>query len=269
MNPKSAIVAASIVGPWRNMNMPVDGRAARELLAEGHRAFRRTTDAGAREAEAQRPFAAIVGCSDARVPPEILFQRSPNELFVVRVAGNVLGEDVLGSLDYAIHHLEESLRLVVVLGHSGCGAITAAVDVYLKPINIEENIDSRSVRSLVHRLLLPVHAAAGALAQAFGPGVRERPGYRAALIELGVVTQAALAGFHLQEELDHAGLRHLDVAWGVYDLQSQRVGNPLSVLPPGGDDGQLQPAPRSGADFMPLRSSITTSAWVRDLLDGS
>ena len=248
------------------MHTAADGQAARRLLEEGHRAFRLEADAALREAPAQRPFAAIVGCSDARVPPELLFRRAPNELFVIRVAGNALGEDVLGSLDYAIHHLADSLRLVVVLGHSGCGAITAAVDVYLQPIHIEDNIDSRSVRSLVHRLTLPVHAAAGALAKAFGPGVTSRRGYRNALIEIGVVTQAALAAYHLRGELAGSDVTGIDVAWGVYDLAHQRVGNPLLEIS-GGDDGvRLQAAPSAGADFEPLRRALAESSWVRDLL---
>ena len=249
------------------MNTPVDGRAARRLLEESHRAFVRDTNAGEGEGWAQRPFAAIVGCSDARVPPELLFRRSANELFVIRVAGNALGEDVLGSLDYAVAHLAETLRLVVVLGHSGCGAITAAVDVYLHPIQIEESIDTRSVRSLVHRLLLPVHGAAGALTRAFGPDVTARPGYRRALIELGVVTQAALAAFHLQRELANAP--GLEVAWAVYDVGRRRVGNPLAEGEAGRDQVRLTSAPRSGEDFVLLREAVPASPWVGELLEKS
>ena len=81
----------------------------------------------------QRPFAAVLGCSDARVPIELIFNEGPNDLFVVRVAGNTLGDDVRGSLNYALDHLGESLKLIVVLGHSACGAVTAAVDVFLDP----------------------------------------------------------------------------------------------------------------------------------------
>lgn len=253
----------------------MDAAAARNLLEEGHRTFRRLVAAsgvhqvlGVPEAPTQRPFAALVGCSDARVPPEQLFRRSPNELFVIRAAGTALGEDVLGSLDYALDHLAGSLRLVVVLGHSGCGAISAAVDVYLNPIHIEESIDSRSVRSLVSRLLLPVHAAAGALEFAFGTRVRERPGYRGALIELGVVTQAVLAAFQLQRELVESGATGIEVVWGVYDLAQQRVCNPLDDRGPNDDGVRLSAAPRSREDFVPLRQRLTGSAWVRDLLKG-
>lgn len=73
----------------------------------------------------QNPFAAILTCSDSRVPPEIIFDCGLGDLFVVRVAGNVLDDVVLGSIEYAAEHL--GVGLVMVLGHSHCGAVTAAV----------------------------------------------------------------------------------------------------------------------------------------------
>jgi len=76
-------------------------------------------------ATGQHPFATIVGCSDSRVPPELVFDASFGELFVVRVAGNVLGPSILGSLQYAGAHL--CTPLFVVLGHEGCGAVDAAI----------------------------------------------------------------------------------------------------------------------------------------------
>lgn len=81
----------------------------------------------------QMPFAIVLGCSDARAPIEVLFDRNANDLFVVRVAGNVLGIECLGSVSYAVEHLNEDLQIVLVLGHTGCGAVTAAVDTYLNP----------------------------------------------------------------------------------------------------------------------------------------
>jgi carbonic anhydrase len=74
----------------------------------------------------QHPFATIVGCSDSRVPPELIFDQGFGDLFTVRVAGNVMTTDVVGSLEYAYYHL--GTRLVVIMGHEGCGAVTAAVD---------------------------------------------------------------------------------------------------------------------------------------------
>ena len=74
---------------------------------------------------AQRPYATILGCSDSRVPPELLFDTGLGELFVVRVAGNICDPAVAGSLQYAGSHLQT--RLFMVLGHDGCGAISAAL----------------------------------------------------------------------------------------------------------------------------------------------
>lgn len=76
-------------------------------------------------AKAQRPYATILGCSDSRVPPELLFDTGLGELFVVRVAGNCVSPEVAGSLQYAGRHLETPLT--VVLGHEGCGAISAGM----------------------------------------------------------------------------------------------------------------------------------------------
>lgn len=76
-------------------------------------------------ATAQQPFAAILGCADSRVPPELLFDQGLGDVFVVRVAGNVADDGALASLEYAAEHL--GVRLIVVLGHERCGAVQAAV----------------------------------------------------------------------------------------------------------------------------------------------
>ncbi len=71
----------------------------------------------------QAPFAAVLACADSRVPPEVLFDQGLGDLFVVRVAGNILNDQLLGSLEYAAAHLDTPL--IVVLGHTSCGAIGA------------------------------------------------------------------------------------------------------------------------------------------------
>lgn len=76
--------------------------------------------------ERQRPFAIVLGCSDSRVPAELVFDQGLGELFVVRVAGNIASRSQIGSIEYATQAFGTSL--VVVLGHSGCGAVQAAVD---------------------------------------------------------------------------------------------------------------------------------------------
>ena len=78
-------------------------------------------------AKGQRPYATIVGCSDSRVPPELIFDAGFGELFIVRVAGNVISPEVMGTLQYAAVHLRTPLFMV--LGHEGCGAVGAALAV--------------------------------------------------------------------------------------------------------------------------------------------
>ena len=76
-------------------------------------------------ARGQQPYATILGCSDSRVPPELVFDAGFGELFVIRVAGNVLGPSILGTLQYSALHLKTPL--FVVMGHEGCGAVKAAI----------------------------------------------------------------------------------------------------------------------------------------------
>jgi len=116
-NPTPSWTAAEALARLREGNERfVQGRARfptvqKEVLAE--------------LAKGQQPFATILGCSDSRVPPELVFDASFGELFVIRVAGNVLGPSILGTLQYAGSHLKTPL--FVVLGHEGCGAVEAAI----------------------------------------------------------------------------------------------------------------------------------------------
>lgn len=79
----------------------------------------------AETAQAQHPFALVVGCADSRTAPEIVFDQNIGDLFVVRTAGNLVDDYALGSIEYAVEHL--GVRLIVVLGHERCGAVTAAL----------------------------------------------------------------------------------------------------------------------------------------------
>ena len=84
----------------------------------------------------QKPIAAILTCSDSRVPPEMIFDQGIGCLFVVRVAGNVAQIDEVASVEYAVNHL--GARLVIVLGHTSCGAVTAVVDDAIAAPNLEK-----------------------------------------------------------------------------------------------------------------------------------
>jgi carbonic anhydrase len=93
-------------------------------------------------AKEQRPYATVIGCSDSRVPPELLFDAHFGELFIVRVAGNVISPEVMGSLQYAAVHLRTPL--FVVLGHARCGAVQAA---------LARKFDAKRERSHIEMLL--------------------------------------------------------------------------------------------------------------------
>lgn len=93
--------------------------------------------------QGQKPFATILGCSDSRVPVELVFDQGLGDLFVVRVAGNVIAPDVVGSIEYAVAHL--STPLLVVMGHEGCGAVTAAVQALSGPSE-----EPASIKNLVN-----------------------------------------------------------------------------------------------------------------------
>jgi carbonic anhydrase len=168
----------------------------------------------------QEPFAAVLGCSDARAPVEMIFQQRSNDLFVVRVAGNGVGASSLGSLRYAAAQFPHSLRLLVVLGHSQCGAVTAAVDAYLRPKSYLPLAANQPLRAIVDAILVAVHSASLALEAAHGPAVTTRPGYRAALVETSVALNAALGAYALKQELEGTSLR---VLFGSYDIASRAV----------------------------------------------
>jgi len=89
-------------------------------------------------AKAQQPYATILGCSDSRVPPELIFDANFGELFIVRVAGNVVSPEVMGSLQYAGAHLHTPLFMV--LGHEGCGAVGAALESKLRDVKHHSRI---------------------------------------------------------------------------------------------------------------------------------
>ena len=211
----------------------------------------------------QRPFAAVVGCADARVPIELIFNEGPNDLFVIRVAGNTLGDDVRGSLNYALEHLGASLKLIVVLGHSGCGAVTAAVDVFLDPAGYLSLASKHPVRALVDRLLIVVHTCALRLEQMIGPDVAQHPRYREALIETAVVTNAAFAALSLQREIGSGAADGVQVTYGVYDLSTRTIWAPRCGSR---DVTGLAAAPVEGKDLAEFGKAVVRSQRIAALL---
>jgi carbonic anhydrase len=212
----------------------------------------------------QRPYAAVLGCSDARVPIELIFNEGPNDLFVVRVAGNGLGSEVLGSLKYAVDHLGGSLKLIVVLGHSGCGAVSAAVDAFLDPQTYLAFAAKHALRNILDRLLIVVNSAAMRMAAAFGPEVVHRPGYRKALIEVAVVSNAALAAYTLQQEIAAGDSNALRAAYGVYLLEARQIWAPR---PGSSDCAGLAYPPADFAAFGEFGDAVLRTERIAQLLE--
>jgi carbonic anhydrase len=130
----------------------ISARDALALLRDGNRRFvadvrsRDTLPSRARRIElaaGQEPFAVILGCSDSRVPVEIVFDQGLGDLFVIRVAGNIVAPSLIGSVEFATEQF--GTRLVVVLGHSNCGAVEATLRQLQRP---REN-QSRNLRAIV------------------------------------------------------------------------------------------------------------------------
>ena len=133
----------------------ISASEALELLREGNRRFvGNQSRAGATSHQERRltlvsgqePFAIVLGCSDSRVPAELVFDQGFGDLFVIRVAGNIVAPSQVGSVEFAAERFHT--RLVVVLGHSQCGAITATVEELQRPTAMQ----SRNLRSIVDRV---------------------------------------------------------------------------------------------------------------------
>jgi carbonic anhydrase len=162
--------------------MSVAAREALTRLREGNRRFvadERKLDvrvsATRREAlaEGQQPFAIVLGCSDSRVPAELIFDQGLGDLFVIRVAGNIVAPSQVGSVEFAASRF--GARLVVVLGHTQCGAVQAALEEAASPAPHSTNI--KSIVDRIRPSIETVLAVAGAdhsrvLAQAIRANVR-------------------------------------------------------------------------------------------------
>jgi len=263
---------------------PKTSDEARHLLEQGNLASARTNGFGSlnktshserqdpgvvgrdRSAPVQSPFAALLGCADARVPPEFVFSKGSNELFVVRVAGNVLGQECLGSMRYAVSHFSKTLKLLVVLAHANCGAVTEAVDLYLEPGRYINSATDYSVRSIEDQILVAVRTAALSLEAVYGPKVTKKPCFRAASLEVALVLNAAWSAYCLRQEFI-GKFPLLGVVFGAYDLISGLVRLPLS--PPGQltkkEKGLFVP-PMDATGFRQLALRICKGHLIRSLM---
>ena len=156
----------------------------------------------------QNPIAVIVGCSDSRVPPELLFDQGVGDLFVVRVAGNVIsgaGATIKGSIEYAVAEL--GVSLIMVLGHSGCGAVQSAI----KHIDASDALPG-AINELVRTIKPAVTATKGQAGDPLENAIK-------ANVRIGVERLKSL------EPILAAPVRErkVKVVGGVYDLRTGRV----------------------------------------------
>ena len=198
----------------------------------------------------QYPFAVVFGCSDARVPTEILFGQEFNDIFTIRVAGNLFGPNELGSLMYALNTFvpdsptrPRSLKIVVALGHLGCGAVRATVDAY-QAQNLEGRSDS--IGKLLEQIASPsLGIAAKALEEAMGQGAAMDKKNAATLANVTVYANAAWTAMQIQSVIDELGPGYSDrvaAVYGVFDPNTVRVhayAHDIVSL----DDSQLVPPP--------------------------
>lgn len=159
----------------------------------------------------QRPFAIVLGCSDSRAPAEIVFDQGLGDLFVIRVAGNIVAPSLLGSVEFAAEAF--GTRLVVVMGHSFCGAISATVDAVLQG----HNASSHGITSIIDRIrpsVIPLAETELALDRARLARAAVRANVRASVDSLR-------HGSAMLEEL--AARDGLQVVGAEYDLESGHV----------------------------------------------
>ena len=186
----------------------------------------------------QSPFALILGCSDAREPAEILFGQGFDDLFTVRVAGNVLGDECVGSVIYALDKFAPaskssapgSLKLILVIGHRNCGAVHAAVEAHEgDPSTLLERSGStpHPLAAIVARIAPVVTVSAWAIDGSYGPGASLDKKHTEVLTEIAVYLNAAWAAYELARIVNarFPGKYPAPVAvrFGVFDLSNDLV----------------------------------------------
>ncbi|MGH3518025.1 MAG: carbonic anhydrase [Haloechinothrix sp.] len=160
-----------------------------------------------RLADGQAPFACVLGCADSRVTPELVFDHGLGDLFTVRTAGQVLDESIIGSTEYAVEHL--GVRLIVVLGHERCGAVTAAIELVRDGAALTGSV-STLVRSIEATVLST-------------PADTDPAAFLAACVDrqaLRVVEQLKERSRVIREAVERHGV---DLVAAVYDLDEFRV----------------------------------------------
>lgn len=191
------------IAPAQALKRLMDGNARYAANTPDERDF---SSGRAARAQVQYPIAAILGCADSRVAPELAFDQAPGDLFVVRVAGNIVSPDLLASLEYGIEFL--GVPLIVVLGHTNCGAVDAAIKV-LK----DKAVLPGHLPGLV-AAIKPAVIAAEKTGPADLPGSAVAENVRRQVIRLKASPPVVQKRY---------GDKKIDIVGAVYDLQSGKV----------------------------------------------
>jgi len=178
-------------------------KRALEKLIEGNKRFvnaqqafpNLSSDRRQELLEGQNPFAIIIGCSDSRVPPEIIFEQGLGDLFVIRKAGNIIDKNVMGSAEYAAATLDVSL--VIILGHEDCGAVKSAM---------LDNEDSEFIKSIIKNIK---------------PAVDKNSLYNSTVNNIKIQANRLKTTGNIIPNLEKQG--KLDVLGGYYSLKTGKV----------------------------------------------
>lgn len=205
-----------------NSHRPTTAQQALNLLKDGNARFieslknpENTLLASNALTQVHDPFAIILGCSDARVPAEIVFDQGLGDLFVIRVAGNVVAPSQIGSVEFATEKF--GTKLVVVLGHSQCGAVTACVETLINP----DQQFSPNLRSIVDRIRPSVYN----LHEIYTAGGQDLDADE--LVERGIKANVRMSvsqlkhGSRILEDAVDSG--QLLIVGAVYDLDTGQV----------------------------------------------
>jgi len=192
--------------------------------------------------------------------------RAAGDLFMVRVAGNVPGTWSIGSIDFAVDKLD-SIRLLVVLGHTSCQAVGAAVDAYLAPASYLGVAAQLPLRAIIDSLLPAVICAHAAMTEVYGRDVASRPGYRNALAELSVIVNSALTANVLRQTFAGRLGDSLDVVYAIYNLSTRVVGRPSETDADIWEPGLTAP-PDEESDVVTLGRDLARTPFIVGLLDG-
>jgi carbonic anhydrase len=188
--PAASVPAEAALAKLKEGNL----RFATSEVSKGKPTAARRTET----AQAQHPFAIIVACADSRTPPELVFDQNLGDLFVVRTAGNLINDHALGTIEYGVAHL--GARLIVVLGHERCGAVTAALASDRAPGHIG---------SLVRDIQPAVIAAKGKPGNALDATITEN----ARLVVAQIKAKAELGDLAKQ----------VRIGFAIYDLDTGKV----------------------------------------------